>query len=120
MQTIKDKLHDMTAMREAKAEAKQEEQAQREMAKARVEVAHEVRKAREAEAAMDLHVNRAAEKAISHESKQQPHQQNDDTSSNQSNNYGHDSTGRPYTDDDFFNIDSQDGSNIDTRSNTKR
>lgn len=38
-------------------------QAEKELAKARVEVAHEVRLAREAEAAMDLHVAKAGEKA---------------------------------------------------------
>lgn len=39
------------------------------MAKARVDVAHEVRLAREAEAAMDIHVNKAAEKVAQHERK---------------------------------------------------
>lgn len=39
------------------------EQAEKELAKARVEVAHEVRLAREAEAAMDLHVAKAGMKA---------------------------------------------------------
>lgn len=38
-------------------------QAEKELAKARVEVAHEVRLAREAEAAMDLHVAKAGMKA---------------------------------------------------------
>lgn len=37
--------------------------------KARTEVAHEVRLAREAEAEMDLHVKKAAEKAASFEQK---------------------------------------------------
>ncbi|XP_043695271.1 late embryogenesis abundant protein 6-like [Telopea speciosissima] len=63
MQTIKEKFQDMREMREAKAEAKAEEQAEKELAKARLDVAHEVRKAREAEAEMDLHVNKAVEKA---------------------------------------------------------
>ncbi|KAL6557397.1 hypothetical protein OROMI_017747 [Orobanche minor] len=62
MQAIKEKLSDMSTMRQAKAEAKEEEKAEKELAKARVQVAHEVRMAREAEAAMDLHVNKAAEK----------------------------------------------------------
>lgn len=38
-------------------------QAEKELAKARVEVAHEVRLAREAEASMDLHVSKAGMKA---------------------------------------------------------
>ncbi|CAA0842493.1 Unknown protein [Striga hermonthica] len=42
---------------------------EKELAKTRVQVAHEVRMAREAEAAMDLHVNRAAEKAAQAEQK---------------------------------------------------
>ena len=44
-------------------------QAEKEMAKSRIEVAHEVRMAREAEAAMDYHVQKAAEKAAEHEKK---------------------------------------------------
>uniref|UniRef100_A0A5B6YY64 Uncharacterized protein n=1 Tax=Davidia involucrata TaxID=16924 RepID=A0A5B6YY64_DAVIN len=63
MQAVKEKLNDMKAMRQAKAEAKEEEKAEKELAKARVEIAHEVRMAREAEAAMDLHVTKAAERA---------------------------------------------------------
>ncbi|KAL6513511.1 hypothetical protein OROGR_020997 [Orobanche gracilis] len=43
------------------------------MAKARVQVAHEVRMAREAEAAMDLHVNKAAEKVAEVDRKYQHH-----------------------------------------------
>lgn len=38
-------------------------QAEKDIAKARVEVAHEVRLAKEAEAAMDLHVAKAGQKA---------------------------------------------------------
>ncbi|KAL3624562.1 hypothetical protein CASFOL_031230 [Castilleja foliolosa] len=71
MQAIKEKLSDMSAMRQAKAEAREEEKAEKELAKTRIQVAHEVRMAREAEAAMDLHVNKAAEKAIEHERKYQ-------------------------------------------------
>ncbi|KAL7126186.1 hypothetical protein ABFS83_14G168600 [Erythranthe nasuta] len=70
MQAIKDKLNDLSAMRKAKAEAREEEKAEKELAKARVEVAHEVRMAKEAEAAMDLHVHKAVEKAAEHERKQ--------------------------------------------------
>ncbi|PIN15878.1 hypothetical protein CDL12_11483 [Handroanthus impetiginosus] len=44
-------------------------QEEKELAKARVQVAHEIRMAREAEAAMDLHVNKAAEKVAEHERK---------------------------------------------------
>ncbi|KAM3323195.1 hypothetical protein P3S67_004346 [Capsicum chacoense] len=69
MQAIKEKLNDMSAMRKAKAEAKEEEKAEKEMAKARVEVAREVRLAKEAEAAMDMHVNKAAEKIANEEKK---------------------------------------------------
>ncbi|WMV11036.1 hypothetical protein MTR67_004421 [Solanum verrucosum] len=69
MQAIKDKFNDMSAMRKAKAEAKEEEKAEKELAKVRVEVAHEVRLAREAEAAMDLHVNKAAQKIANEEEK---------------------------------------------------
>ncbi|CAI9786066.1 unnamed protein product [Fraxinus pennsylvanica] len=69
MQAIKEKLNDMSTMRKAKAEAKEEEKAEKELAKARVEVAHEVRLAREAEAAMDIHVNKAVEKVAQHERK---------------------------------------------------
>ncbi|KAG8391411.1 hypothetical protein BUALT_Bualt01G0184800 [Buddleja alternifolia] len=69
MQTIKEKLNDMSAMRKAKAEAKEEEKEEKELAKARVEVAHEVRMAREAEAEMDLHVNKAVKKVAEHEQK---------------------------------------------------
>lgn len=44
-------------------------QAEKDLAKTRVEIAHEMRLAKEAEASMDLHVNKAAEKARRHESK---------------------------------------------------
>ncbi|KAK7339406.1 hypothetical protein VNO77_20070 [Canavalia gladiata] len=60
---VKEKLQDINAMRKAKAEAKAEEKAEKELAKARMEVAREVRMAKEAEAAMDLHVQRAGERA---------------------------------------------------------
>ncbi|XP_050237369.1 late embryogenesis abundant protein 6-like [Mercurialis annua] len=63
MQAVKEKLHDMSAMRKAKADAKAEEKGEKELAKARVEIAHEVRMAREAEAEMELHVAKAGEKA---------------------------------------------------------
>ncbi|MCD7449388.1 hypothetical protein HAX54_051819 [Datura stramonium] len=69
MQAIKEKFSDMSTMRKAKAEAKAEEKAEKELAKVRVEVAHEVRLAREAEAAMDMHVNKAAEKIAREEEK---------------------------------------------------
>ncbi|KAK2992527.1 hypothetical protein RJ640_002421 [Escallonia rubra] len=72
MQAIKEKFNDMSAMRKAKAEAKEEEKGEKDLAKARVEVAHEVRLAREAEAAMDLHVNKAADKVAQQEAKHSP------------------------------------------------
>ncbi|CAM8987435.1 hypothetical protein QQ045_007300 [Rhodiola kirilowii] len=63
MQAIKDKISDMKAMREVKAEARAEEQAEKDIAKARMEIAHEARLAKEAEAKMELHVAKAGEKA---------------------------------------------------------
>ncbi|KAL1540041.1 late embryogenesis abundant protein 6-like [Salvia divinorum] len=69
MQAIKEKINDLKEIRKAKAEAKEDERAEREMARSRIEVAHEVRMAREAEAAMDYHVQKAAEKAAEHEKK---------------------------------------------------
>ncbi|PIN01859.1 hypothetical protein CDL12_25624 [Handroanthus impetiginosus] len=69
MQAIKEKLNDMSAMRRAKAEAKEEEKAEKEIAKARLEAVHEIRLAREAEAEMDHHVNKAAQKLVQHERK---------------------------------------------------
>ncbi|XP_057800291.1 late embryogenesis abundant protein 6-like [Salvia miltiorrhiza] len=69
MQAIKEKINDLKEIRKAKAEAKEGEKAERELARARLEVAHEVRMAREAEAAMDYHVQKAAEKAAEHEKK---------------------------------------------------
>ncbi|XWS56846.1 hypothetical protein CRYUN_Cryun09bG0120400 [Craigia yunnanensis] len=61
MQAIKDKLHEMGEMRKAKAEAKAEEKVEQDIAKARIDIAHEVRMAREAEAEMDMHVEKARE-----------------------------------------------------------
>ncbi|XP_027109804.1 uncharacterized protein [Coffea arabica] len=69
MQTIKEKLNDMSHMRKAKAQAKEEEKEEVDLAKTRIQVAKEVRLAREAEAAMDLHVNKAAEKVAQQEAK---------------------------------------------------
>ncbi|KAL6964886.1 hypothetical protein U1Q18_035939 [Sarracenia purpurea var. burkii] len=63
MQTVKDKLNEMKEMRKVKAEAKAEEKAEKELAKAKVDIAHEIRLAREAEGAMELHVAKAGEKA---------------------------------------------------------
>ncbi|KAH7576124.1 hypothetical protein ACOSP7_003764 [Xanthoceras sorbifolium] len=62
MQAVKEKLQDMNAMRKVKAEARAEEQAEKDLAKARMNIAHEVRLAKEAEAEMELHVSKAAEK----------------------------------------------------------
>ncbi|KAK1413400.1 hypothetical protein QVD17_35173 [Tagetes erecta] len=72
MQTIKDKITDMNATRKARSEAKQEEKAEKDLAKSRAEVAHEIRLAREAEASMDMHVNKAVEKAAQHDAKLAP------------------------------------------------
>ncbi|XP_057510798.1 late embryogenesis abundant protein 6-like [Actinidia eriantha] len=63
MQAVKDKLSDMKEMRKVKAEAKAEEKAEKELAKARVDIAHEVRLAREAEGAMEMHVANAGQRA---------------------------------------------------------
>ncbi|KAF5732809.1 late embryogenesis abundant protein [Tripterygium wilfordii] len=63
MQAVKDKLHDMSEMRKVKAEAKAEEKAEKELAKARMDIAHEVRMAKEAEAEMELHVSKAGVRA---------------------------------------------------------
>ncbi|KAI3723629.1 hypothetical protein L2E82_35382 [Cichorium intybus] len=49
-------------------------QAKKELAKYRVEVAHEIRLAKEAEASMEAHVNKAVEKAAQHDAKQQTQQ----------------------------------------------
>ncbi|PWA64099.1 late embryogenesis abundant protein, LEA-25/LEA-D113 [Artemisia annua] len=77
MQTIKDKVTDFKATSKVRSEAKQEEKAEKELAKSRVEVAHEIRLAREAEASMDAHVNKAMEKAAQHDAKLAPDKQQD-------------------------------------------
>ncbi|GFZ00751.1 hypothetical protein Acr_14g0003860 [Actinidia rufa] len=77
MQAVKDKLSDMKEMRKVKAEAKAEEKAEKELAKARVDIAHEVRLAREAEGAMEMHVANAGQRAereiAKHATNQPPH-----------------------------------------------
>ncbi|XP_057488751.1 late embryogenesis abundant protein 6-like [Actinidia eriantha] len=77
MQAVKDKLSDMKEMRKVKAEAKAEEKAEKELAKARVDIAHEVRLARVAEGEMDIHVAKAGQRAereiAKHASNQPPH-----------------------------------------------
>ncbi|KAM5554312.1 late embryogenesis abundant protein 6 [Rosa sericea] len=61
MQAVKDKLGEMTAMKKVKEEARAEEKAEKEIAKARADIAHEVRLAKEAEATMAHHVAKAGE-----------------------------------------------------------
>ncbi|KAL6124623.1 PREDICTED: uncharacterized protein LOC101294700 [Fragaria vesca subsp. vesca] len=61
MQAIKDKISEMGAMKQVKEEARAEEKAEKEIAKARADIAHEVRLAKEAEAAMSHHVAKAGE-----------------------------------------------------------
>ncbi|XP_062000974.1 late embryogenesis abundant protein 6-like [Rosa rugosa] len=61
MQAVKDKLGEMTAMKKVKEEARAEEKAEKEIAKARADIAHEVRLAKEAEATMVHHVAKAGE-----------------------------------------------------------
>ncbi|KAI3683124.1 hypothetical protein L1987_83624 [Smallanthus sonchifolius] len=72
MQAIKDKITDLNATRKARSEARHEEKAEKDLAKSRTEVAHEIRLAREAEASMDMHVNKAVEKAAQHDAKLAP------------------------------------------------
>ncbi|XAR54251.1 hypothetical protein NMG60_11029297 [Bertholletia excelsa] len=59
MQAIKDKINDMKEMQKVKAEIKAEEKAEKDLAKARTDIAHEMRLAKEAEAEMELHVAKA-------------------------------------------------------------
>ncbi|KAG6382752.1 hypothetical protein SASPL_157541 [Salvia splendens] len=59
MQAIKDKITDMKELHKAKAEAREVEKAERQDAKNRLAVVHQVAKARKAEAAMDYHVQKA-------------------------------------------------------------
>ncbi|XP_050385922.1 late embryogenesis abundant protein 6-like [Argentina anserina] len=61
MQAVKDKLSEMSAMKQVKEEARAEEKAEKEIAKARADIAHEVRLAKEAEATMVHHVAKAGE-----------------------------------------------------------
>uniref|UniRef100_A0A7N0TJ46 Uncharacterized protein n=1 Tax=Kalanchoe fedtschenkoi TaxID=63787 RepID=A0A7N0TJ46_KALFE len=63
MQAIKEKITDMKVMNKVKSEAKAEEKAEKDIAKARMEIAHEARLAKEAEAKMELHVAKAGDKA---------------------------------------------------------
>ncbi|KAF8028746.1 hypothetical protein BT93_E1410 [Corymbia citriodora subsp. variegata] len=59
MQAIKEKISEFSTARKVKAEAKAEEKAEKDYTKARADVAHEVRLAKEAEAEMDKHVSKA-------------------------------------------------------------
>ncbi|OMO92960.1 Late Embryogenesis Abundant protein [Corchorus capsularis] len=81
MQAIKDKLHDMNETRKAKAEAKAEEQAEKDVAKARMDIAHEVRMAKEAEVEMDMHVKKAGRLAQREMEKQAKENENADANS---------------------------------------
>ncbi|KAL3516719.1 hypothetical protein ACH5RR_023621 [Cinchona calisaya] len=63
----------MRHMRKAKAEAKEEEKEEKELSKTRVQIAKDVRLAREAEATMDLHGNKAVEKVAHQEAKYAEH-----------------------------------------------
>ncbi|KAK1401417.1 hypothetical protein POM88_001022 [Heracleum sosnowskyi] len=64
MQAVKEKLQDMNHLQKAKAEAREEEKAEKDFVKARLEVAHEEHLAKEAEATMNMHVERTAEKLV--------------------------------------------------------
>ncbi|KAL3739087.1 hypothetical protein ACJRO7_020479 [Eucalyptus globulus] len=59
MQGIKEKFSEFNTARKVKAEARAEEKVEKDYAKARAGVAHEVRLAKEAEADMDKHVTKA-------------------------------------------------------------
>ncbi|XP_054783326.1 late embryogenesis abundant protein 6-like [Prosopis cineraria] len=63
MQAIKEKIQDMKAMKSVKAEARAEEKQEKELAKSHMEIAHEARLAKEAEAEMELHAAKANRKA---------------------------------------------------------
>ncbi|XP_026460425.1 uncharacterized protein LOC113361387 [Papaver somniferum] len=81
MQAVKEKLSDIAAMRKAKAEAKAEEQEEKDLAKARIEVAKEMRKAKEAEAQVEHHLEKAGQKAEKELAKPHPYHQNLDNPS---------------------------------------
>ncbi|KAL5560672.1 hypothetical protein UlMin_036883 [Ulmus minor] len=83
MKAVKDKISDINAMRKAKAEAKAEEKVEKDLAKARKEVAHELRLAKEAEATMEMHVAKAGEMAEKEIQKHHQDHNNNNTSSNQ-------------------------------------
>ncbi|XP_047336082.1 late embryogenesis abundant protein 6-like [Impatiens glandulifera] len=59
MQAVKEKLNDIIEIRKAKADAKAEEKAEKDLAKVRLEIAHEIRLAKEAEAEMQFHAAKA-------------------------------------------------------------
>ncbi|XP_022745137.1 late embryogenesis abundant protein 6-like [Durio zibethinus] len=82
MQAIREKLHDMSEMRKAKAEAKAEEKVEKDIAKARMGIAHEVRMAKEAEAEMDLHAAKAGELLQKERGMHAPESQNRPNASN--------------------------------------
>ncbi|KAG2372030.1 hypothetical protein LR48_Vigan05g074300 [Vigna angularis] len=62
MQAVKEKIMNLNATRKARQEARAEERAEKEIAKARMDVAREIRLAKEAEAEMDLHVANAGKR----------------------------------------------------------
>ncbi|KAL1352906.1 hypothetical protein HN51_016875 [Arachis hypogaea] len=76
MQAIKEKIQDIKESRKAKAELKAEEKAEKELAKARMDIAHEARLAKEAEAEMDRHVAKASEIAEKEITKHQANKSN--------------------------------------------
>lgn len=57
-------------------------EAEKELAKAKEEVVHEVKLAREAEAEMNFHVKKAAEIAVEHEKKHHHHHPDNNTQCN--------------------------------------
>lgn len=81
---------------------------EKELAKTRVEVAKEVRMAREAEAAMDLHVNKAAEKVANQEAKCAQNLNADQLSGDTLQ----DPYGRGFCNDDYSSTHSTYGENI--------
>ncbi|CAK7349251.1 unnamed protein product [Dovyalis caffra] len=101
MQAIKDKLNDMSTMRKVKAEAKAEEKAEKEMAKTRMDVAHEVRLAKEAEGQMELHVAKAEKKIEREIAKHELDDGNIDNNAFQNNNINMDGNVNNYGSQDY-------------------
>ncbi|CAO2835185.1 unnamed protein product [Amaranthus hypochondriacus] len=80
MQAVKDKIKEISSIRKAKAEAKEQEKDEKELANAKKNIAKEVRKAKEAEEEMDIHIAKAgkiAEKEMAKHATRIQHLQHD-------------------------------------------